>query len=44
VWFTIPGASATISGNTVSVPQTALPPGNNVDFQPGQQVVAISCH
>jgi len=44
-WNALPGATATISGNTVSIPSTNLPAGSTVDFQPGNQgVLAIACH
>ncbi len=42
-WFSPQSATGTISGNTVTVNSVALPPGNTVDFSPGQQIVAISC-
>ena len=41
-WF-YSGASATISGNSVTVGPAQLQPGNTVDFKSGQQIVAISC-
>jgi len=44
-WGALTGATATISGNTVSIPATSLGNGNTVDFQPGDQpVLAIACH
>ncbi len=44
-WSTLQGATAVISGNTVSIPATTLPGGNTVDFQPGDQpVLAVACH
>ena len=42
-WF-YSGASANISGNSVTVGPAQLQPGNTVEFQSGQQIVAISCH
>jgi hypothetical protein len=44
-WNALPGATAAISGNTVSSPATVLPGGSTVDFQPGDQpALAIACH
>lgn len=43
-WFALPGASATISGDEVTIPSVAIPNEGSVDFEPGQTIVAISCH
>jgi len=37
------GATGTISGNSVTIGPATLPQGT-VDFQTGQQIVAIACH
>jgi len=37
-------ATGTPSGNSVTIPATALGGSSTLDFQPGQQVIAVSCH
>jgi len=43
VWHSI-GQFGTTSGTSVTIGPGTLPPGNSVDFQPGQQVTAVACH
>jgi hypothetical protein len=42
-WFNS-GATGNISGNNVTVGPAQLPAGNTVNFESGQQIIAISCH
>ncbi len=43
-WFTV-GNTGSVSGSGVTVGPATLTGGNNmVDFQPGQQIIAVSCH
>ncbi len=37
-------STGTISGTSVTVPSSTLSGSSTLDFQPGQQVVAVSCH
>ncbi len=43
VWFSV-GVSGTVTSNGVIVGPGTLGAGNSVDFQPGQQIIAVSCH
>jgi hypothetical protein len=42
VWHSV-GQTGAVSGTTVTIGPGTLPPGNTVDFQPGQQLTAIAC-
>ncbi|HEY5258932.1 MAG TPA: hypothetical protein VIJ12_11210 [Candidatus Baltobacteraceae bacterium] len=42
VWQSV-GVTGSVSGTTATVNAATLPPGNTVDFQPGQQGVAVAC-
>ncbi len=43
VWHSV-GQLGSISGTSVTIGPGTLPPGNTVDFQPGQQLTAVACH
>jgi hypothetical protein len=42
-WFTV-GSSGAVTSSGVNIPAGTLGGGSTVDFQPGQQIIAISCH
>lgn len=42
-WF-VPGPTGAVSASGVNIPAGTLGGGNSVDFQAGQQIIAVSCH